>query len=72
MGRLSSVVLGAFILGAAYGLVRSDYPWQGEGAIANLGAGIGSGLGFAVLMCVVWALWQVGVLAVRMICRTDR
>jgi hypothetical protein len=55
-GSLSSILLGAFILGAIYGAIIAEYRWRGEGLLYNACEAVGVGIGFALLMVPVWAI----------------
>jgi hypothetical protein len=53
---MKKVLLGAFLLGSAYGALQTDQPWRGGGIIPNIGLVTGSGLVVTLLVTMVWSL----------------
>jgi hypothetical protein len=53
---MKKVLLGAFLLGSAYGALQTDHPWRGVGIIPNIGLVTGSGLVVTLLVTMVWSL----------------
>jgi hypothetical protein len=53
---MKKVLLGAFLLGSAYGALQTDHPWRGGGIIPNIGLVTGSGLVVTLLVTMVWSL----------------
>jgi hypothetical protein len=56
---MRKALLGAFVLGAIFGVIQIDHPWRGKGILANSGLVIGCGLAVAVLMVIIWLLTAV-------------
>jgi hypothetical protein len=56
---MRKALLGAFVLGAVFGLLQTEFPWRGTGILANTRLIIGCGLGVAVLMTIIWSLTAV-------------
>jgi hypothetical protein len=49
-------LLGAFLVGAVFGVFEAEYPWRGKDILVNAGIVIGYGVGVAVLVAIVLAL----------------
>jgi hypothetical protein len=47
---------GAFLVGAAFGVIQTEHPWRGASIYANARLMLGYGLGLAFLMAIVWSL----------------
>jgi hypothetical protein len=56
---MRKALLGAFVLGAIFGVIQIDHPWRGKGILANSGLVIGCGLAVAALMVIIWLLTAV-------------
>jgi hypothetical protein len=53
---MRKALIGAFLLGAFFGVFQAGHPWRGNGIIANAGLVIGYGIGVAVLVAIIWSL----------------
>lgn len=49
-------LLGAFLLGAVYGVFQTEHTWYGYGILTNIGLVTGYGLGVTLLVAIVWSL----------------
>jgi hypothetical protein len=54
---MRKALLGAFVLGAIFGVLQTDHPWRGKGVLANSDLVIG--LAVAALMVMIWLLTAV-------------
>src|SRR4051794_1633989 len=53
---MKKALLGAFLLGSAYGGLQTEHPWRGGSIVSNVGLVIGSGFVVALLVAIVWSL----------------
>jgi len=53
---MRKALLGAFLLGSAYGALQTDHPWRGGSIVLNVGLVIGCGLGVTLLMAIIWSM----------------
>jgi hypothetical protein len=66
---MRKALLGAFVFGAFFGVAQTEYPWRGQGILANAGLAIGCGLGVAALMAIIWSLTVLRLRAAALIWR---
>jgi len=66
---LRTALLGAFLLGAAFGVFQTEHPWRGTSIIANAGLVLEYSLGLALFMAIIWSLTAARLWAVMLIRR---